>query len=79
MKEHDATVTHWMPLPPPEEDDKPLTNADRIRAMRDEELAELLSDGCAGAVCYDKEQNAYFPVGCYKCRLEWLQQPAEEV
>ena len=45
----------------------PLTNADRIRAMTDEELAELLFQ-----VGYD---NGW---GMKEYALEWLQQPAEE-
>lgn len=43
---------------------KPITNADRIRAMSDEELAESLID-----IADD---------GNLRIR-EWLQQPAEEV
>lgn len=54
---------------------KVLTNAERIRAMSDEELATVL-DGdpmCEGhglGDCMNKD--------CKKCILEWLQQPAEE-
>ena len=55
---------------------KPMTNADRIRAMSDEELAELI----------DRETDSCAPTGdcermsrdCKACWLEWLQQPAEE-
>ena len=46
---------------------KPMTNADRIRAMTDEELAEFLYQ-----VGYD---NGW---GLEEYVLEWLQQPAEE-
>ena len=45
----------------------PLTKADRIRAMTDEELAELLFQ-----VGYD---NGW---GMKEYALEWLQQPAGE-
>ena len=45
----------------------PMTNADRIRAMTDEELAELLFQ-----VGYD---NGW---GMKEYALEWLQQPVEE-
>ena len=45
----------------------PMTNADRIRAMTDEELAELLFQ-----VGYD---NGW---GMKEYALEWLQQSAEE-
>ena len=44
---------------------KPMTNADRIRAMSDEELAKLLC--CTGWRMIEQKE----------C-LEWLQQPAEE-
>lgn len=43
----------------------PLTNADRIRAMTDEELAKLLC--CTGWRMFE-----------YKECLEWLKKPAEE-
>lgn len=49
---------------------KPVTNADRIRAMTDEELA----DWHASCPYIDKECTMK---GCVKCVLEWLQQPAE--
>lgn len=55
-----------------------LSNADRIRDMSDEELAELLLDGCRGSKCEDRPQNEYGSVNCYECRLDWLRQPAEE-
>ena len=42
-----------------------MTNADRIRAMSDKELAKLLC--CTGWRMFE-----------YKECLEWLQQPAEE-
>ena len=42
-----------------------MTNADRIRAMSDEELAKLLC--CTGWRMFE-----------YKECLEWLQRPAEE-
>ena len=45
----------------------PLTNADRIRSMTDEELAEFLYQ-----VGYD---NGW---GLKEFALEWLQQPAED-
>lgn len=54
------------------------TNADRIRAMSDDELAELLLDGCRGSKCDDQPQNEWGSVNCFQCRLNWLQQPAEE-
>lgn len=55
------------------------TNADRIRAMSDEELAKYLSNPCDCAV--DPERDGFRECGndlCVKYLLEWLQQPAEE-
>lgn len=57
---------------------KPPTNADRIRAMSDEELAELLLDGCRGSNCDAQPQNEFGSVDCLKCRLNWLRQPADK-
>ena len=57
------------------------TNADRIRAMSDEELAASVyipcpyDDGGYGECKYGwhkREQS------CEECKLEWLQQPAKE-
>lgn len=45
----------------------PMTNADRIRAMSDEELAEFLADNLATSV--KAWQKNYFET------LNWLKQP----
>ena len=69
----DGWKCNYIPVP---------TNADRIRAMSDEELAEFLCDfrGC------DTDENTC--IGCkgeQYCRaghegtIDWLQQPAEKV
>ena len=51
---------------------EPLTNAQKIRAMSDEELCDLLDEWwCMGA--NNDERLSYADE-----RLEWLQQPAEE-
>ena len=53
---------------------EPHTNADRIRAMSDEELAKLLDYelGCpATGDCANMSKD------CKACWLDWLQQPAE--
>ena len=60
----------------------PLTNADRIRAMSDEELAK------SRVIDYEEYPGAYLAIDCEKvfyseeeaiaAELEWLQQPAEE-
>lgn len=57
---------------------KPQTNADRIRAMSDEELAVLLLDGCRGSECGEQLQNEYGSVDCFSCRLDWLQLPVKD-
>ena len=52
------------------------TNADRIRAMSDAELAEFLSDD--ERACPPKWNNCRKHINeCGGCWLEWLQQSAE--
>nr|DAR10321.1 MAG TPA: hypothetical protein [Caudoviricetes sp.] len=59
---------------------EPKTNADRIRAMSDEELASFMMypvckyTGCKGD-CTEKNIGV---TGCRKKILNWLQQPAKE-
>ena len=51
-----------------------MTNAQKIRAMNDEELAEFLDENaeyCHVGLCEDGET-------CRICCLRWLQMPAEE-
>lgn len=50
----------------------PMTNADRIRAMPDEELARQF-----GAQC-PKTSKRVCDKRCHLCWLEWLQQPSED-
>ena len=58
---------------------KPITNADRIRAMSDEELADFIDRCEMGDIDYAKTFcdlcNGQYE--CDQCRLDWLQQPAE--
>ena len=64
----------------------PVTNADRIRAMSDEELADLFSaiadDGrSCTLICtnYDKcKRNNAIEVICRNHYLGWLKQPVKE-
>lgn len=65
----DGWKCNYIPVP---------TNADRIRAMSDEELAEQLiqyrddwGDYCTHKGCYATQKEAV------KSETEWLQQPAE--
>ena len=53
-----------------------MTNADRIRAMNDEELAEFIKHiKVRAAVCKAVKDNDAFEA---LCSAEWLQMPAEE-
>lgn len=51
---------------------EPMTNAQKIRAMSDEELAEyiagIIDDANSGSVIYSNRKEEW---------LEWLKQPAE--
>ena len=55
------------------------TNADRIRAMSDEELADFIDRCEMNDIDYAKTFcdlcNGQYE--CNQCRLDWLQQPAE--
>lgn len=55
-------------------DDDPeiVTNADHIRAMSDEELADFMVVN----ICSLKQEQC--PKTCKQCWLEWLQQPYKE-
>ena len=55
----------------------PMTNADSIRSMTDDELNELFHDiynaGAEDAVAYEWGQRA----NSFEWTMEWLKQPAE--
>lgn len=53
------------------------TNADRIRAMSDEELCEFLSQYKFCDMCVEGCDNCTYNGDCDKRLLEWLKQPAE--
>ena len=57
---------------------KPYSNADRIRAMSDEELNDLFNEiynaGVEDAVSYEWGQRT----NSFEWTMEWLRQPAEE-
>ena len=66
---------------------KPMTNADRIRAMTDEELAEFFGrqkyrrptfDGWLPLCYYVMGPRMCHEDGCKKCWLDWLRQEVEE-
>ena len=63
----DGWKCNYIPVP---------TNADRIRAMRDEELVEFIKNiKVRAALCKAVKNNDAFEK---LCSAEWLQQPVEE-
>ena len=67
----------------PCEDADPMTNADRIRSMTDEELVELHYSSSAHCIADDPTVcDRHDFIGnltpCEQCYLKWLQQPAKE-
>ena len=77
------TCGNWIQKP-----EKPPTNADRIRAMSDEELADIFlradfckcceheKDGVCNYICAYPNIPLY--EGCKQAALRWMKQPAEE-
>lgn len=56
-----------------------MTNADKIRAMTDEELAAVLHGMCVGVImCADCFAKDNCPVDKSLTWEEWLKQPAED-
>lgn len=49
-----------------------MTNADRIRQMTDEELADFLD----GFLCYQVGECRADDIDCQECCLKWLKQEA---
>ncbi len=59
-------------------EDKPMTNADRIRAMSDKELAEFIgTDSLCDRIQSEDIWCEEHPA-CENCLTVWLQQPARE-
>lgn len=73
----DTAVSYCVMGPCPEQTP---SNADRIRAMSDEELAKFISIQSDDCLCSDNSKCDYHCGGdsCLKVLLDWLQQPAEE-
>lgn len=57
----------------------PITNADRIRAMSDEELEVFINKGsvCERCAFLGKCVNPYSPEQCHDGVLQWLRQPVQ--
>lgn len=53
------------------------TNADRIRNMSDEELADVLFDSCLEVMKLEECTNTDNCGVCKRCVLEWLRSEAE--
>ena len=58
---------------------RPMTNADQIRAMSDEELADFINNHSICNIRTSYECKISYCGICSQCVLDWLQQPAEEV
>ena len=57
---------------------KPITNADRIRAMTDEELADWLGVYCNGQTAQEVGKPCVSDMGsCEECWLDWLKDEAD--
>jgi hypothetical protein len=56
--------------------EKPQTNADRIRSMTDEDLAEVLFGSCIEHM--GVEECSHPEEACKSCVLEWLREESEE-
>ena len=56
--------------------EEPMTNADRIRAMTDEELAEFFGKVSAGGygMCAPGHYDCAGKDSCAPCWLDWLKQ-----
>lgn len=64
-------------------DFKPMTNADRIRQMTDEELAENICSRCcpekdAFYNCVKINKKTFSWEDCKRCWLDWLKQEVDE-
>ena len=58
--------------------DAPKTNADRIRSMTDEEMADIMSMHTATGACNDWGiPHEKCGGNCRECIIEWLKQPVE--
>jgi hypothetical protein len=65
-KPHDVRFAYKVP-----------TNADRIRAMSDEELGKFLGECKFCDICDEGCDNCTYHGDCDKRLLDWLKQPAE--
>lgn len=59
-------------------EDKPMTNADRIRAMSNEELEQFINHFNICDTRTNEECKMSYCACCEVCVMDWLQQPAKE-
>lgn len=57
--------------------DSKTTNADRIRNMGDEELADILFDSCIDHIEVSSCERMFEKDSCKECVLKWLQSEAK--
>lgn len=57
--------------------DSRMTNADRIRDMGDEELADILFDSCIDHIEVSSCERMFEKDSCKECVLNWLQSEVE--
>lgn len=74
-KTHD--LRRYRPKCSKAKEQKVFTNGDRIRAMSDEELVNILSAPCPFLSRVD-DKGCPNPKPCRECIADWLKQPAEE-
>ena len=56
----------------------PATNADKIRAMTDKEMAEFIFFKCISRGPCPPDSKCIRDVDCIMCWLDWLQKEADE-
>ena len=61
-----------------EQRDKPTTNADHIRSMTDEEMAEWYFKEFFPEAPYCTKEECFPEDDCVKCLLDWLKQEAAD-
>jgi len=71
--EGNAKPTEYFPKRPP----KPITNADRIRAMTDAELAELWWERVDCGECPVHKECKLTGQDCKRLALDWLKEEAK--
>lgn len=57
---------------------KPVSNADRIRSMTDEELAKFMEAASCPTICYKRPIYECSKEECVLCWLAWLQAEVKE-